>query len=81
MATYSVYLNYLHHRNEGDSGITIDFRNDLLRSSRSKEEAIKFARTQRNKLKNTDVIYVIEKSRTTEKSVYYISSKKEDHIY
>lgn len=53
---YTVYLNYPSRTNDNEKGITIDFRRDVIRSCRTKTEAIELARQQQ--LREMDFVYV-----------------------
>lgn len=80
MITFEVHLNYILRRTETNTGISLDLRNDFLRSFHTKEDAIRFARNQHNQLKQDDIVYVSEKSNGSDKSIYYYSLKKEGYI-
>lgn len=80
MPKFDVCLNYPFKRNETDSGISVDYRNENLRSFDNKDEALRFARSQRNRMKKQDTLYIVRKSNGSEKSIYYITSTNEDYI-
>ena len=80
MSNFSVHLNYPSGRNENDSGIALNFRNEKLRSFRSKEEALRFARSQRNRMKRDDYVYVVEDIENSSKSIFYVTPTKEGFI-
>lgn len=60
MPTFSVYINYPSRRTKMDSGISLDFHNNYLRSFNNIKDAIKFV--QSHNIKPHDALYIIEHS-------------------
>jgi hypothetical protein len=53
---YTVYLHYPSRTNDNEKGITIDYRRDVIRTCRTRDEAIDLARRQQ--LREKDYVYV-----------------------
>lgn len=78
MSQFIVYHNYFHKRNETSTDIALDCRNDLIKSCSSKREAFDVAHKFRDSnATDNSIIYVILKTKTSERSIYYLSYDKE----
>ena len=80
--SYNVVLNYFNRRSEDERGISLEYRNDLLKSFTNKMEAFAFARQRRFSLKQRETLYIIERKGnkmasgsdvTNEKSIHYMN--------
>lgn len=73
---FVVVVNYPSRKSENEKGMSVDYRQDVLRGFRTKSEAVQFARTQN--VRPNDYIYVLKKSEN--RSCYYRNSKTEGNI-
>jgi hypothetical protein len=72
MATYEVYLNYPSHTKDTDGGRVVSFSHDHLKSYKTRDEAIAFAKS--HSLRPRDYIYVYQRDsgqKGSDHSIFY----------
>lgn len=80
MTNYLVVRNYINRRFENESGITVDYRSETLKTFSSFDDALFFARRTQGKMDSKDTLYINEKTATASRSKYYLTATKEGVI-